>query len=79
MSVSELPRLTPVSAQPDRVDVGADEVLVGEVELRRRDLAGDHPLGPAEEVLVVRLFQLEQKVKTSAGWPLRPARPERCA
>ena len=41
-------------AQPDRVDVAADEVLVGELEARRADLPRDHAVGPAEEVRVVR-------------------------
>ena len=48
--------------EPDRVDVGADEVLVGEVELRRRDLAGDHPLRAAEEVLVVAVAARAERV-----------------
>ena len=52
-SVSERPSDCAGFREPDRVDVRADEVLVGEVELRRRDLAGHHPFGAAEEVLVV--------------------------
>ena len=39
--------------EPDRVDVGAEQVLVEQVEARRGDDAGDHLVGVAEVVLVV--------------------------
>ena len=39
--------------EPDRVDVGAEQVLVEQVEARRGDDAGDHLAGVAEVVLVV--------------------------
>ena len=39
--------------QPDRVDVGAEQVLVEQVEARRGDDARDHLVGVAEVVLVV--------------------------
>ena len=65
-------------AEPDRVDVAAHEVLVGEIEPRRADLPGHHQGGPAEEV-GRGASRTRQYVKTSAGWPLRPARPERWA
>ena len=39
--------------EPDRVDVGADEVLVGQVEAGCDDRPGDHVAGAAEPVAVV--------------------------
>src|SRR4051794_31376493 len=42
--------------------MGANEILVGEVELRWRDLAGDHPFRPGEEVLVVAVEARAERV-----------------
>ena len=41
-------------AQPDGVDVRADEVFIGHVEPGRLHLAGNHEFGVLEEILVVR-------------------------
>ena len=41
--------------EPDRLHVGLDEVLVGQVEPGRGDRAADHLRGAAEVVLVVRV------------------------
>ena len=41
-------------AQPHRVNVRPDEILVGHVEARGLHLTGDHQLGMLEKVLVVR-------------------------
>src|SRR5262245_4745986 len=58
-----------------------DQVFVGEVEARGRDLAGHHPLGPPEEVLVVRaprraIGDDERRLAATAGaaTPLRVVR-----
>ena len=48
-----LPQVQPRRAQPDGVEVRADQFLVRQVQTRGRDLAPDHPLGAAEEVLVM--------------------------
>ena len=39
--------------QPEGVDVGPDQVLVGQVKTRQADGSGDHQLLAAEEILVV--------------------------
>jgi len=44
----------PSLREPEGMDVSLDEVLIGQVKARRRDLAGDHQFGPLEKVLVVR-------------------------
>ena len=49
-----MPEILPRLRQPDRLEVGAQQILVGEVDPRRRDGPGDHPRLAAEEILVVR-------------------------
>ena len=39
--------------KPDRLQVGGDQVLVGQIEARWSNHAGDHAVGVAEVVLVV--------------------------
>jgi len=48
------PQVEADDSQPDRVDMRADEVLVGEVEACRGDGSAHHQARPLEEVLVVR-------------------------
>ncbi len=45
--------LHPGLRQPDALQMGADQVLVGQVQTRRGHLSGHHVLGAAEVVLVV--------------------------
>src|SRR6266511_4450049 len=40
--------------EPNGVDMGAQEILIAQVEARRRDFAADHTIGTFKEELVVR-------------------------
>ena len=59
--------------QPDRVQVGADEVLVQEVEAGRRHLSADHAFGVAEVIRV--MWRAIGGVGEDKGWLPRPPGP----